>query len=150
LVALARRINDGQVDRAIDILRSGLDTLVGRGVLLLGLTYREGVKELAYSRGVAMATKLAEAGARVLAYDPLLADDEISALGLEAWTWGAPMDGIHGLVSQTADALFAALDLAWFPELRVVIDGRNSLRRIDLPPGVAYHGFGVSRAEPGA
>lgn len=150
LVALARRINDGQVDHAIDILSGALGSLEGHGILLLGLTYREGVKELAYSRGIAMAKELEGAGARVLAHDPLLADDEIRALGLQAWTWGTPGGGIHGVVSQTADARFAALDLAWFPDLRVIIDGRNSLRRIDLPPGVAYHGFGVSRAGPRA
>lgn len=148
MVALAREINDAQVDRAIDILKAGLASLAGHGILVLGLTYREGVKELAYSRGIAMAEALKQAGARVLAYDPLLDVHEVRALGLEAWTWGAPMDGIHGLVSQTADARFSALDLAWFPDLEVVVDGRNSLREIDLPAGIAYHGFGVSTARP--
>src|SRR3990170_2113045 len=48
LVARAREVNDGQVDMAIEGLRSALGSLNGVGVLVLGLTYRHGVKELAY------------------------------------------------------------------------------------------------------
>jgi nucleotide sugar dehydrogenase len=148
LVALARKINDGQVDRAINILETELGSLKGRGILMLGLTYRDGVKELAYSRGLAMARALDRAGARVHAYDPLMQDDEIRALGLEAWTWGTRVDEVHGVVSQTADSRFTALDMSWFPDVRVLVDGRNSLRHVDLPAGVAYRGFGVSWAGP--
>jgi hypothetical protein len=46
-------------------------------------------------------------------------------------------------VSQTADPLFASLDPAWFPELAVVFDGRDSLRDLTLPESVAYRGIGV-------
>ena len=52
LVEVARRVNDGQVDVAIEQLRAELGSLEGVPVLVLGLTYREGVKELAYSRAL--------------------------------------------------------------------------------------------------
>src|SRR5215218_7854763 len=41
LVAAARRINDGQTDRAVAQLRDALGSLAGVRVLVLGLTYRE-------------------------------------------------------------------------------------------------------------
>ena len=46
-------------------------------------------------------------------------------------------------MTQTADRAFAALEAAWFPDLRAVFDGRNSLRALALPVGVAYVGVGV-------
>ncbi len=56
-------------------------------------------------------------------------------------------------MSQTADRAFAGLDAAWFPALRAVYDGRNSLRELALPAGVTYVGVGVqaaTRRAPGA
>jgi nucleotide sugar dehydrogenase len=142
LVETARRVNDGQVDRALAILDPLVGGLAGAPVLVLGVTYREGVKELAYSRGTALIAALRAAGALVSAFDPLLTDDEIAALGAEPWHWGE-----HGpfraIVSQTADRRFAGLDAAWFPALRAVYDGRNSLRELALPADVTYVGVGV-------
>jgi len=37
----------------------------------------------------------------------------------------------------------APADLAWFPALEVLFDGRDSLRDVELPPTVAYRGIGV-------
>jgi hypothetical protein len=55
-------------------------------------------------------------------------------------------------VTQTADPLWEALDVSLFPHLALVFDGRNSLRDLPLPAGVAYRGVGVPRpaAEPAA
>ena len=46
-------------------------------------------------------------------------------------------------MTQTADPLFLGLDPAWFPDLEVVFDGRDSLRELALPPAVAYRGIGL-------
>ena len=143
LVAASRAANDGQVDRAIAAVEGALGGLSGADVLVLGLTYRHGVKELAYSRAIPLIEGLRARGARVLAYDPLLGDDEVSRLGAEPWTWGTAAPDVRALITQTADPVFATLDPAWFPSLAVVYDGRNSLRRKGLPAGVAYHAVGL-------
>ena len=52
LVGLSRRVNDGQVGIAIRAMQVALGGLDGVPVLVLGLTYREGVHELAYSRAL--------------------------------------------------------------------------------------------------
>ena len=145
LVETAREVNDGQTDRAIAALDAALGGLVGVPVLVLGLTYREGVKELAYSRALPLVDDLRAAGAVVSAYDPLLDPAEIEALGARPWAWGEP-GPFRAIATQTADRRFTTLEPAWFPELAVVYDGRNSLRSLALPAGVAYVGVGVQAA----
>jgi nucleotide sugar dehydrogenase len=145
LVARAREVNDAQVDVAIGAAREALVSsggLGGAGVLVLGLTYRHGVKELAYSRALPLIERLRAGGARVIAYDPLLTDDEIQATGAEPWQWGASASDVQAIVTQTADPQWAELDARWFPDLVVVVDGRNSLDDLSLPEGVRRRGIG--------
>jgi nucleotide sugar dehydrogenase len=149
LVEASRKANDGQVDRAIATIEADLGSLDGVDVLVLGLTYRHGVKELAYSRALPLIEGLRNRGARVLAYDALLDDDEITHLGAVPWAWGASAGAVRAIVTQTADPAFATLDPAWFPELRLVFDGRNSLRAVALPAGVVYRGVGLRSAAAG-
>ena len=142
LVARAREVNDGQVDVAIETLRSELGSLDGLGVLVLGLTYRHGVKELAYSRALPLIERLSAAGARVLAYDPLVNDDEISRISAEPWSWGVAAPEVAAIVTQTAEPRWNDLDLGWFPNLHLVLDGRNSLEGLELPQNATRRGVG--------
>jgi nucleotide sugar dehydrogenase len=143
LVDASRKANDSQVDRAVETLERALGGLEGAEVLVLGLTYRHGVKELAYSRAIPLIDTLRARGARVLAYDPLLDDDEIVRTGAEPWTWATAAQGIRAIVTQTADPAFSSLDPSWFPALQAVLDGRNSLREMAWPASVSYHGIGA-------
>jgi nucleotide sugar dehydrogenase len=141
LVEASRRVNDGQVALAVRTIEETLGSLDGVPVLVLGLTYREGVKELAYSRAIPLIESLRRAGALVSAYDPLVSDQETIDLHAVPWHWGDPSP-CRALVTQTADSRFQAIDLSWFPDLELVYDGRNSLRSDALPTGVAYRGVG--------
>jgi UDP-N-acetyl-D-mannosaminuronic acid dehydrogenase len=145
LVALAREVNDGQVETVIETLAQQLGTLDGRSVLVLGVTYRDGVKELAYSRALPLIRGLADRGARTLAYDPLLTEEEIERCGAEPWVWGRLEPDVAAIVTQTGDPAWRDLDAAWFPSLKVLLDGRNSLRDLALPDGVVYRGIGARR-----
>jgi nucleotide sugar dehydrogenase len=145
LVALARRTNDGQVRIVLDTMAEVLGGLEGCTVLVLGLTYRHGVKELAYSRALPLITGLLARGAHALAYDPLLSADEVGRTGAKPWGWGDRAPEVAAIVSQTADPMWLTLEAAWFPGLRFLVDGRNSLGALALPDGVEYRGIGVSR-----
>jgi len=142
LVARSREVNDGQIGIAIEAVREALGELVGEPVLVLGLTYRDGVKELAYSRALPLIEAFAAAGARVLAHDPLLTDDEVRSLGAEPWAWGSSSD-VRAIVTQTGDPRWRTLDAAWFPDLVILVDGRNTLSGLALPAGARYRGIGV-------
>jgi len=141
LVARSREVNDGQVQVAIEAIRAALGELHGAEVLVLGLTYRNGVKELAYSRAIPLIALLRDAGARVLAHDPLLSDDEIRALDAEPYAWGSTA-GVRAIVTQTGDPRWLELDATWFPDLAILV-GRNTLSGLGLPTGVSYRGIGV-------
>ncbi len=156
VIAISRRTNDAQVGNAIKALEAALGGLDDVPVLVLGMTYRENVKELAYSRALPLIERLSFHGAQVHAYDPLLDDAEIEHCCATPYHWGEP-GPFRAIVTQTADALWTTLDFSLFPELRVVLDGRNSLRTVDLPDGVDYLGIGVqagtrqrAQATPGA
>jgi nucleotide sugar dehydrogenase len=142
LVELSRRTNDGQVGVAIRALQLELGGLQGVPVLVLGLTYRHGVKELAYSRALPLIDRLAHQGAVVSAFDPLVSADETARCCATPWTWGEN-GPFRAIVTQTADPLFSRLDPAWFPDLEVVFDGRDSLRELVLPTTVSYRGIGL-------
>jgi len=142
VVAVSRRVNDAQVGNAIKSLESLLGSLDDVPILVLGLTYREGVNELAYSRALPLVERLSFHGAEVSAYDPLLSDEVIERNCATPYHWGEPAE-FRAIVTQTADALWTTLDLALFPKLEVIFDGRNSLRRMDLPETVRYVGIGV-------
>ncbi|HEX7592430.1 MAG TPA: nucleotide sugar dehydrogenase [Candidatus Limnocylindrales bacterium] len=142
VVAVSRRVNDAQVGNAIKSLESLLGSLDDVPILVLGLTYREGVNELAYSRALPLVERLSFHGAEVSAYDPLLSDEVIERNCATPYHWGEPAE-FRAIVTQTADALWTTLDLALFPKLEVIFDGRNSLRRMDLPETVRYVGVGV-------
>jgi nucleotide sugar dehydrogenase len=142
LIAQARRVNDGQVGYAIKAIQKRLGSLEGAAILILGLTYRHGVKELAYSRALPLIDRLTFHGAVVSAWDPLLSPEEIERASAAPWRWG-DAGPFRAIVTQTADPVFRDLDFGWFPELELVFDGRNSLRGLPLPKGVARQGIGV-------
>ena len=76
------------------------------------------------------------------AYDPLLADEDIDRCCATPYHWGEPAP-FRAIVTQTADKLWNELDFSLFPKLEVILDGRNSLREIELPADVRYAGIGV-------
>ncbi|TAK02963.1 MAG: nucleotide sugar dehydrogenase [Chloroflexota bacterium] len=144
LVARSREVNDGQIQIALASVRDSLGGLDGAPVLVLGLTYRHGVNELAYSRALPLIEALAAAGARVSAFDPLMTDAEIRAVGAAPYAWGTTSDA-RAIVTQTGDPQWLSLDPAWFPDLALLVDGRNTLAGLTLPEHVRYRGIGVPR-----
>ena len=145
LPAVARRVNDGQVGLAVQALQRELGSLEGVAVLVLGLTYREGVRELAYSRAIPLIERLRFHGADIRAFDPLMDPEAVARLDAAPWTWGEESP-VEAIVVQTADPTFQELDVAWFPRLRVLFDGRNRLTELPLREGVRY--VGVGRSSP--
>jgi UDP-N-acetyl-D-glucosamine dehydrogenase len=150
LTLAARATNDGMPAYAAGLLRQALDGLDGRRLLLLGLTYRPGVQETAYSPALALAAELRRQGAVVAGHDPLLDAGAVAALGLlpaapdGAW----PADA---LVLHTADPAYQTLDLGAIPSLRVVLDCPGALdARAMLAGGIGYLGIGRPAVSPPA
>jgi UDP-N-acetyl-D-glucosamine dehydrogenase len=133
LPALAREVNEAMPAYAADLLGD----VAGRRVLILGVTYRGGVKETAFSGAFPLRDELARRGADVVAADPLYDDTELRALGFEPWDG----EGVDAAVVQADHPQYASLSPADAGDPRVVVDGRGvldpdrfpALRRIGRP-----------------
>jgi nucleotide sugar dehydrogenase len=124
LPAVARQVNEAMPAHALARLERALGgALAGMRVLILGVAYRGGVKEAAYSGALALRDELAARGALALADDPLFEPDELEALGFCAWG-GEPIDAA---ILQADHAAYRSLTPAALPGARVVLDGRGVL-----------------------
>lgn len=124
LPAQARSVNEGMPAYAVARLADALSgELAGTAVLILGVTYRGGVKETAFSGAFAVRDELTRRGADVLAADPLLDDAELRALGFRPWS-GEP---VAAAIVQADHPEYATLTPDALPGVSVVLDGRGSL-----------------------
>jgi len=115
----ARDVNEAMPAYAVDLLGD----VAGQTVLILGVAYRGGVKETAFSGAFGLREELERRGARAVAADPLYDAGELAALGFSAWT-GEPVDAA---ILQADHAQYTALRPADLPGARVVVDGRGVL-----------------------
>jgi UDP-N-acetyl-D-mannosaminuronic acid dehydrogenase len=72
LIKTAREVNDSMVDYYIQ----KIEKIGGKKIGIVGLSYREGVKEKAYSRSIAMIQSLKKRGYEVYGLDPLYSKEE--------------------------------------------------------------------------
>jgi nucleotide sugar dehydrogenase len=124
LVRTAREVNDGMAARSLRWLETALGGLSGRRVLVLGLSYREDVKELAFSTALAVIDQLRHAGATVLANDPHFRASELAGLDVELVDLTRDTD-VDAVVVQAFHREYKELDWARFRGLKVVLDGRG-------------------------
>ncbi|PTL59270.1 nucleotide sugar dehydrogenase [Paraconexibacter algicola] len=122
LPATARAVNETMPAYAVDLLEQQLGPLRDETVLVLGVAYRGGVKETAFSGAFALRDELLARGARPVAADPLYDADELRALGFQPWDGEA---AVAGVVVQADHAAYRELGPARLPGVRAVVDGRG-------------------------
>jgi nucleotide sugar dehydrogenase len=126
LVRVARGVNDGMAARYVRWLEDALGGLEGKRVLVLGLSYREDVKELSFSTALAVIELLRGAGATVLAHDPHFTPAELAELRVEVVDLGRPV-AVDAVVVQAFHREYRELDWSRLEGLRVVVDGRGAI-----------------------
>ena len=124
VVAAARAANALMPAHAVDLLVQELGTLTGKKVAVLGISYRGGVKESAFSGVFPTVAALKEQGATVVVNDPMYSDDEIKSLGFTPYKIGESVDG---MILQADHAEYKKLSSADFPGVKAVVDGRRAL-----------------------
>jgi UDP-N-acetyl-D-glucosamine dehydrogenase len=122
LPVTSRSVNEAMPLYTVDMLERGLGDLEGLTVVILGLAYRGGVKEAAFSGAGPLRDVLVARGAKVIVHDPLYTDAELEAHGFEPAHYGDPCDGA---IVQADHAEYSSLHVDSFPGLRFVVDGRN-------------------------
>lgn len=87
LLKLARKINDSMPQHVINLAKEALKEknvpLNRANILILGVAYRAGVKEVRKSPGIKIARELIGKTKNVSVYDPLFTEIEIKNLGLK-------------------------------------------------------------------
>jgi UDPglucose 6-dehydrogenase len=150
LLRAVDEVNRGQRSRFVDRLASMLDGLADRRIALLGLTFKPGTDDLRDAPALAIAGQLLDAGADVVAYDPMpAARQRAASLVMGLRTAETAQDAVSdadavGLITEWPE--FLELDwrrLASRMRGRVVVDGRNVLPAEQLVAfGYHYAGFG--------
>lgn len=124
IVKAARKENESMPAYAVGQLAELLGGLMGTIVLILGASYRGGVKETAYSGVFSVVKELEAAGATAYVDDPLFDPAELKGLGLEPWDGRSRIDA---LILQSDHEQFTTLTYSNYPGLRAVYDGRRGL-----------------------
>jgi nucleotide sugar dehydrogenase len=139
VVRAAREANTAMPAHAVGMLAGALGTLQGKKVAVLGISYRGGVKESAFSGIFPTVTALKAAGADVFVHDPMYTHEEITQLGFAPYSTGASVDGV---ILQADHAEYKKLTSASFPGVKAVIDGRRSMSASNFP-GVEFRVIGA-------
>lgn len=122
LVHVARQTNSGTPGRVVDLIQTRLGSLLDLTVLILGVTYRGGVKETFLSGAFALRDELAARGANVSAHDPLLGPEVLAELGFPATDVSSDVDVV---IIQNDAPEYMDLSETVSPLVRLIVDGRN-------------------------
>ncbi|WP_461866392.1 nucleotide sugar dehydrogenase [Thermococcus sp.] len=132
LTKIAREINDYMPHHIVELTVKGLNKigkpLKDSNILVLGLTFRGGVREFMKSAAIPIIKELKEWGARVYAYDPLCTQEDAKRFGAE---WKEDFKGIDAVIITADHREFKELDLEKLAsEMRgkVIVDGRNVVK----------------------
>jgi nucleotide sugar dehydrogenase len=140
VVRAAREANATMPAHAVGMLAGALGSLKDKTVAVLGISYRGGVKESAFSGIFPTVTALKAAGANVLVHDPMYTDEEIIGYGFTPFSMGSK---VEGLILQADHSEYKVLTSASFPGVKAVIDGRRTMNPSNFP-GVDFRVIGAS------
>jgi UDP-N-acetyl-D-glucosamine dehydrogenase len=135
IVSAARKLNASMPLRAVELLKSRVGSLNGKKIAILGVSYRPGVKETAFSGSLDLLQILNSEGAEVYGVDPLFSEAELESLGFRK---NIKVSEVEILILHTAHAQFLKLDFSQFTYLKYILDGRNfisslsSLEKVEI------------------
>ena len=142
VVRSAREANAAMPAHAVKLLADamgGSDSLRGKKVVVLGISYRGGVKESAFSGVFGTVTALKERGAVVVVHDPMYSDVEISALGFTPFHLGEDCDAV---ILQADHKEYKEWTVNCFVGVKAIVDGRRTMNPAHCP-GVVFRVIGA-------
>ncbi len=126
-------VNEAQPRKVIELLRDGLGSLDGRRVAVLGLAFKPETDDIRESPALPVVRNLVDAGARVVAFDPIAeaaARAELDGLDVDyAASLEAAVEEVDAVAILTRWSEFARLPrlLAGRESQPLVVDGRRML-----------------------
>ena len=122
VVRTARDANKAMPAHVVETLSGLHGSLNGTKVVVLGASYRGGVKETAFSGVFPTVDALKSKGAIVFVHDPMYTDDELKKYGFNPFHYG---DAIDAAVVQADHKEYADLTSAKLPGIKTMLDGRG-------------------------
>lgn len=138
VVSAARDANKAMPDHVVQTLAKIHGNLSGARVVVLGASYRGGVKETAFSGVFPTVAALTQAGAKVMVHDPMYTDSELLAYGFTPYHIGESVDAA---ILQADHAEYKELSAASLPGIKTFLDGRGTTKDKNFE-GVRYHVVG--------
>jgi nucleotide sugar dehydrogenase len=141
IVSVARNLNSAVPERCAQKLLHIFADLNGVEVAILGLAYRQGVKEDSFSGAYSLASELTRLRASPSVHDPLYTSDEIASKGLAPL---ASSDQPEAIIVNTDHPEYRLYSKKDFPSVKCVIDGRGTIDRslwLDTPVWVIGKGW---------
>jgi nucleotide sugar dehydrogenase len=122
VVSAARQANLKMPVRAVDLVEQELGTLTDKKVAILGLSYRGGVKESAFSGTWDLVREISSRGGIPTVNDPLYSDEELEAAKLNPHSLG---DECDAAILHTSHREYLNLKPSDILGAKVFVDGRN-------------------------
>lgn len=141
IVRHSRAANAQMPERVVDMLASEIAVLEGKSVVVLGASYRGGVKETAFSGVFPLVSALAERGANASVVDPMYTASEISDLGLTPYSADDPCDAV---ILHTDHKEYYGVRSSDYPGATVIVNGRPQVPIGDDWPKAITVGRGTS------
>lgn len=123
LVSEARAANEKMPKHVVQLVEEYLSSLQKKKILILGLSYRFGVKESYGSGAFYLQEEIQSKGGVVVIYDRLYAEKEVADLGFTPWTPGQFQ--IDAVVIQNEDSSYAEFLVKHSMESVPIFDGRR-------------------------
>jgi nucleotide sugar dehydrogenase len=137
IVAAARMRNLEMPNRAIEQIMEQIGELKGLKVGIIGVAYRAGVKETAFSGALSLLERLKAEGCMVFAADPLFSEDEILNLGFYGF---ADLEDLDGVILHTHHGEYEEAQFKKLPNLKFFYDGRRSFPQLANNQSFKYFG----------
>ncbi|UCH37774.1 MAG: nucleotide sugar dehydrogenase, partial [Candidatus Bathyarchaeota archaeon] len=139
LVKNARKINDWTPHHVVELIKNGLEDckkrLKNSKIAILGITYRDNVKETRKSPALTVIELLTREGAKVRVYDPFYSAQEIEQIGF----YGT--ESVERAVSDV-DGILVAVGHQQFKHLEL-----KALSRLVKKPACVVDGWRIFNAE---
>ena len=138
VVRTAREANKAMPSHVVSTLAQIHGSLKSAKVVVLGASYRGGVKETAFSGVFPTVDALKALGAEVLVHDPMYTDDELKKYGFTPYHYGESVDAA---VIQADHKEYAELSSAKLPGIKTLLDGRG-VTKANNWSDIKYHVIG--------
>jgi len=138
VVSAARDANKAMPEHVVKTLAKLHGNLKDARVVVLGASYRGGVKESAFSGVFPTVAVLTAAGAKVSVHDPMYTDAELTGYGFAPYHLGEAVDAA---ILQADHAEYRDLTAASLPGIKTFLDGRGTTKDQNFA-GVRYHVVG--------